>query len=258
MKKILEENGYIVLESSFFKKLKKNLKDNIKFALNEILIRKRIKIVQNKNFDKFLEQVYKLEKRKKIEIFKSLYEVAPSLPNIFKLSSDYNFIKIAKKTGIKIPVIGTGCTLRIDRPKDYRRLTSVHQDQWYSFLSLNAITIWFNLSSIKKKDGPLKVYEKSHKYGLLKFKDINMGTFKASIKKTLKLNIKEIILKENQVLVFNQHLLHESGLNKSLNKPRISLQIRFNDFKNISNLTSSFKFTSSNYVIKKQLQYKIQ
>ena len=28
-----------------------------------------------------------------------------------------------------------------------------------------------------------------------------MGTFKASIKKTLKLNIKEIILKENQVLV---------------------------------------------------------
>ena len=36
MKKILEENGYIILESSFFKKLKKNLKDSIKFALNEI------------------------------------------------------------------------------------------------------------------------------------------------------------------------------------------------------------------------------
>lgn len=258
MKKILEENGYIISESPFFRKIKKDLKNDIRSVLNEILIRKRIKIIQNKDFDKFLEQVYQIEKKRKIEIFKPLYEVAPSLPSIFKLSSNVNFIKIAKKTGIKFPVIGTGCTVRIDRPKDFKRITSVHQDQWYSFLSLNAITIWFNLSSIKKKDGPLKIYEKSHKYGLLKFKDINMGTFKASIKKIPKLSIKEIILKENQVLIFNQHLLHESGLNKSLNKPRISLQIRFNDFKNISNLTSSFKFTSSAHVIKKQLQYKIQ
>ena len=81
-----------------------------------------------------------------------------------------------------------------------------------------------------------------------------MGTYKASLKKKDKFEIEKIFLKENQILIFNQKLLHESSKNKSKDKPRLSAQIRFNDLKNLSDLTSSFKFVSSEFVQKKQNQ----
>ena len=248
------QNGFVILQSINFKHIKNDLRKNIRITLEEILRKKKIKIRKVKSFDKFLTEIYKKDVSKNHKIFKSLYEIAPSLPSIFGLSTSKTFIKIAKQLGLKIPVVGTGSTLRIDRPNDINRITSIHQDQWYSFLSNNAITIWFNLSKIKNEDGPIKIYKKSHKYGIFKFKNINMGTYKASLKKRDKFEIEKIFLKENQILIFNQKLLHESSKNNSKNKPRLSAQIRFNDLKNLSDLTSSFKFVSSEFVQKKQNQ----
>ena len=100
---------------------------------------------------------------RKINIISNLYDLLPADPLIFNLANNVKFLKISKDLLIKNPLIGTIPTIRIDRPRDTKRNTPKHRDFWYSFLSKNSITIWFNLEDNKKKLGNLIVYPRSHK-----------------------------------------------------------------------------------------------
>lgn len=248
-KKFLKKNGYVIIKSKSFSKIKSSIKKKLISKVNLLLKKLKLKNINNNNFDRIMIDIYKIDQRKKVGLLKSLYEIFPSEPIFYSLATFKGFLNISKNLGIKYPLIGTGPQIRFDRPNDKKFITLKHQDFWYSFLSNNAITIWFNLTEINDKDGPLIIYLHSHKKGLIKFANKNRATFE--IKKNMHLKEKKIFLKSDEILVFNQFLLHKSGVNTS-NKPRISIQLRYNDLFSLKNFTSSFKFSSSEFVLGKQ------
>ena len=248
--KSFNEKGYAIIKSKEIIKLKQEICQEIKKIIFFFLKKKNIKIQSNIRFEELIKFILTLDKKKKTKIFKSLYEIFPSIPLFYSLSNKKIFYKICHKLNIKKPVIGTGPQIRIDKPKDKKYITPNHQDYWYSFLSDNAVTFWFNLTSVKLKDGPLIIYEKSHNKGLLGFNNKHKATFE--VKEKQNFQQKKIYLKKNEILVFNQFLVHKSGTNIS-KKPRISIQIRYNDLLSLKKNTSSFIFFNSKYVVNKQL-----
>ena len=62
---------------------------------------------------------------------------------------------------------------------------------------------------------------------------------------------KEVNVPYGSILIFNQCLLHKSGINKS-NNCRISIQLRYNSFKKNDEILSSFEAKSTDHVINNQ------
>ena len=85
--------------------------------------------------------------------------------------------------------------------------------------------------------------------GSLNFDNTNKATFE--IKKDINSEEDRIFLKKDEILVFSHFLLHKSGINSS-DKPRVTIQLRFNDLYSLKKITSSFKFTNSEFVVNEQ------
>ena len=247
------KNGYLIISDKRLLILKKKIYLEFRIVLNKILSLNNIDPYEGENFEKLINYAAKFDK--KYSIFSSCYDLLPGLLTVNNLSNNNLFIESAKKIGLKNPIIGSLPQIRIDRPKDKIRKTLLHQDIWYSFLSNNSVTIWFSLVKLSNSLGPLKLYPKTHILGIQKFKDLNKGTFSAIFNKK---NLKKInaILKDDQFIIFSQYLLHESGNNFS-SKPRISVQIRYNDIQTLDKPFSSFKSITSNFVTREQIKYKI-
>ena len=253
MKNLIRKKGYIVVSSEEIGLIKKKLRKSIIKASNHILKLYYKRNTKLSNFEKTIEHMYNIDKRQKTNLISKLYDIAPDLHEVHEITTSKTFIKIIKKLGIKYPTIGTNVTLRLDRPNDKKLNTSLHQDIWYSMISKNSLTIWFNLSKVNKIDGPLEVC-KTFKKKIYKFTDKNLGTFTALVNSKYKFN--QIYLKENEMLVFSQYLLHKSGNNLS-NKPRASIQIRYNDFYDNKKFNKSYKSVLSSHVLNNQKKYLI-
>ena len=246
----LVKKGYKIIKSNLIIDIKKRIRTQIMKAAKTILKENNYKNLVFKNINDIITYVYSEDKKYKKKMISSLYEILPSIPEIHRFASDNFFLKLAKKSGVLYPSIGTNLSIRIDRPFDKKYTTSMHQDFWYSFISTNSITIWFNLTTVSEEDGPLIIYKNSHKK-IYKFQDNKSGSYTAVLKKDKRFNKNNIFLKEDEILIFNQLLLHESGQNIS-KKPRLSVQIRFNDLKKAQKIRSSYTCVSSNHVIKEQ------
>ena len=245
--------GYLIVTNKNILKLKKNIYFDLKIIVNKILSLNNIDNFKGNSFDNLIKYAFKFDK--KYSIFSSCYDLLPGVLSVNKLANEKIFIDISKKLGLANPIIGSLPQIRIDRPNDKKRKTQLHQDIWYSFLSNNSLTFWFSIGKLNKKTGPLIIYPESHKLGIQKFKDNKKGTFSADID-IKRFNSYEALLKDDQLIVFNQYLLHESGNNIS-KLPRISAQIRFNDITTLNQPFSSFRSITSNFVINEQKKYKL-
>jgi hypothetical protein len=254
-KKFFEKNGYIVIKSNLVKIMKKKIEKETIDILKSILKLKSLKF--NKRDNNYLDLMkYALKNDKRHSIFSSLYDLLPSSTLINSLGSDKFLLKITKLLGVSKPIIGSLPQVRIDRPKDKIRKTLLHQDYWYSFLSHNAITFWFPIGFINEKLGPLVIYPATHLKGIFKFKDEKGGTLSAVIKNE-KLIKKKIILKEDEIVVFHQKLLHESSDNL-YNIPRLSVQVRYNDLSKLIKPKASFRSVLSEFVKSEQNKFLVK
>ncbi len=254
-KNSFRKNGYMVIKSNSVKIMKKKIEKEIIDILKSILKLKGLRFNKRKN--NYLDLMkYALKNDKRHSIFSSLYDLLPSSTLINSLGSDKFLLKISKMLGVSKPIIGSLPQVRIDRPKDKIRKTLLHQDYWYSFLSHNAITFWFSIGLINEKLGPLVIYPSTHLKGVFKFKDKKGGTLSAVIKEE-KLIKKKIILKDDEIVVFHQKLLHESSDNV-YNIPRLSVQVRYNDLSKIIKPKASFRSVLSEFVKSEQKKFLVK
>ena len=253
MNNSIGKNGYIIVSSEEIRLIKKKLRTSIIKASNHILKLNTKKSKKFSNFDNVIKYMYGIDIKQKTNLISKLYDITPDLHEVHEITASKTFVKIIKKLGIKYPTVGTNITLRLDRPYDRKLNTSLHQDIWYSMISNNSLTIWFNLSKVNEIDGPLEIC-KTFKKKIYKFTDNKMGTYTAEVSDKYKFN--QIYLKENEILVFSQYLLHRSGNNLS-NKPRASIQIRYNDFYNNKKFNKSYKSMLSSHVLNNQKKYLI-
>ena len=243
----LKSQGYAIISGNYVFYIKKKLRQEILRLCNFILKRHKKKNNFN-NLEKVTRFMLKVDKFYNKKTLAELYDLIPTLPCFHNLASEKKILKIVKDIGLNFPSIGTNPSIRIDRPFDKKFNTLVHQDFWYSFVSKNSLTIWFTINENSLENiGNLKIADKFDSKKIIKFKKGNLQTFSASQRHTRFLTFKEIRLKKNEILIFNQLLPHKSGKNMS-NYPRISVQLRYNDLYKAKSLRSSFKCVNTDYV----------
>ena len=201
--------------------------------------------------DEILNQVIAHESKGN-EISAMLYRLFASIPEIIGLLDNSFLLKLSKEVGISMPCPSTLPITRIDRPSDILHKVPAHQDFWYSFVSENSVTIWFTYGALEYDMGFLEVVPGSHKRGLIPFKPHSGGPNPFVIKiDEPEENFIKVNVPENSVLIFDQKLLHRSGLNRS-EKIRASIQVRYNDLTTMDVMDTTFRITHSPVVLQKQ------
>ena len=119
------------------------------------------------------------------------------------------------------PIHDTKPLIRVDMPIEEQSLFKPHQDYTYNIGSKNAVTFWIPLQDTGYKEGSLLVSPGSHLKGIYENK-------KGIIDDKFKFEFENCNVKFGEAIIFNQKLVHQSGLNVS-NKIRFSIQLRFSD-----------------------------
>jgi hypothetical protein len=197
-----------------------------------------------------VSEIHKLETDD--QVTRALYQVLPSVPKILSLCGDPTPSKIAAASGLKWATAGTCPLIRLDRPNRDQFLTPPHQDYWFSLLSETSIVIWKSLDEIDPSMGLLSVVPGSHRGGVIPFKPYEAGHEPFEPKVAIPdSEWVDVSLATDEILIFDQKLLHKSGINRS-DKVRVSMQLRFNDLRSAREMTSTFTPMHSSYVKREQ------
>lgn len=167
-----------------------------------------------------------------IELFKNNFEQfhckakqAQELISLYQLMSCKEIFNILIQLGIKTPVMNTkplisfSCKSTAKENKYWK--TEAHQD-WVSTKG-NGLTCWVPLINVNSDLGPLEIIPKSHK-------ELKEHISKTQIKEEL--NQKDFIsipMEIGDALFFDYLTIHKSGLNKHLDKIRLSTHFRYDD-----------------------------
>ena len=246
----LKENGFCIIKAGWVTDFKIQIKDNLLQIAKFIAQKTNHQIYEDlkyiEDLTDFLSACY--HKESDNEITSRCYELFAAQSHIVSLINHPNILNTAKNSGISKPYPGTLPLVRIDRPNNDLYLTPPHQDYWFSMLCDNSIVIWYSLDDIKSDMGLLKVAPGSHKNGIIPFKIYEGGHEPyVPIERFAEHQFIEVSTKKDEVLVFNQMLLHKSGVNRS-DKVRLSMQLRFNDLETANTLTTSFVPNHSTHV----------
>jgi len=142
-------------------------------------------------------------------------------PQLLAIASNQIFIDRLIGLGFEEPIMEIQPLLRCDMPIVGQSIFQQHQDYVYNIGSENSCTIWIPLQDVTQEDGALLVDPGSHNKGIFPNK-------KGIISEEYEFNFQSVPLKLGQALIFNQKLVHQSGLNTS-KKIRFSIQLRFSD-----------------------------
>lgn len=234
IKKLYNQQGYVIIKKFFPQKIITDAKKEIFYISKNLYNSKNNLKYNNKNFDFFI-----LKSLKKNKNFSSkFYDVSKKFLSMQKFVFNKKVINLAQilLQSKEIGVLNRAYGYRMDRPNDKKFLTQLHQDYIQNLGAPEGIVFYTTLRNVNKKNGPVIVYEKSHKLGLLNTK-INIREKSKSksyiidiTKDKLKsLKEKQVFLNERDLAVFNFFLLHKSSENFSKNI-RWSMVSRFFNF----------------------------
>ncbi len=185
---------------------------------------------------------------------RACYEVFPTLPDVIALINAPVFLNLVKEAGLERPVAGTNPLVRLDRPGDTRFTTPLHQDYWYSLLSERAVVIWMAIGRLEEGMGAVELLPGSHAAGMVPFKPYKAGhEWFETADEIAADNAVAALPGRDEVVVFDQRLLHRSGYNRT-SKVRVTVQLRYNDLAAASDLTSTFTPSLSRHVLTRQEQ----
>ena len=212
-----KEKGY--LKINIFSKKELN---NIFSEFQNFLLNKK---VFNKNFRENLNVYKNISKNK----FKKLMKYNDKIIYLNNLSTKNKVINLIKKLSLKNPILSGNPQFRTDFPLDEIYSQPLHQDILYNIKSKNSLTVWTCLHDCSAKEGALELYEKTHKKKIFKYKK-KLNPRRFVISNFNHREFKKIIVetKFGESLIFNQKLVHKSGINSS-SKVRLSFQVRFAD-----------------------------
>ncbi len=256
-KQLYARQGYLILRSAQVKALKKSLKDELKAMALGILKNHpdgaaHAGRLKSKSFADIFNWCISNEKDNAIT--RTFYELFPTAFSMIGAVGDPYLVGVSRELGLVHPVPSTLPILRIDRPAESRYLTPVHQDFWYSMLSPNSLTYWFPLLPVTPEMGDLLVVPGSHKNGNLPIKEFTNENPYALRDDVDPKRFIPVNLKDDEVLVFSQYLIHQSGVNRS-DKAHLTLQVRHNDLHTLKALTSSFTPKHSVFTARAQKEW---
>jgi ectoine hydroxylase-related dioxygenase (phytanoyl-CoA dioxygenase family) len=234
IKQDFEENGYVIIKNFFSKKIISNAKKEIYFCSKALMNKKNKTKFSAKNFDFFIKQSLKINPK----FSSKFYDISKKFLSMHDFVFNQKTILLAKfllKTK-NIGILNRAYGYRMDKPNDRKFLTQLHQDYIQNLGSPEGLVFYNSLKNVKNVNGPVIIYEGSHKLGLLNTK-ISKSKFSKSRSYILDIsnsNLKKfkkvkLLIKEGDLAVFDFLLLHHSSFNHS-KEIRWSMVSRFFSF----------------------------
>jgi phytanoyl-CoA hydroxylase len=171
--------------------------------------------------------------RNDFEAFMGCAHLCRKLPQIYELAGSLQQTLI-ENCGLRMPVLNTKPIISFSsrhtaKKEEYWKI-GPHQD-WASNLgSTNGITVWIPLQDVDDDLGPLQVIPRSHLFGYMEHEGVP-PILKSDLVSRVLLDNKwhSVPMKAGDVLFFRTLLIHQSGENKTNDKIRKSIHLRYND-----------------------------
>jgi ectoine hydroxylase-related dioxygenase (phytanoyl-CoA dioxygenase family) len=220
-----DKKGYLVIKNF----LKKKEKNNFSLELFKVYSKILKKEINSKNIHKIISDC---EKQKKYDELYSAFRKYCKNQSFKKISKRLSSLAKKIHKNKKFKVVNTGMAIGIKNST--RTAYKWHQEKPY-YKNIDTIHFQFPAFGIcNKKNGTMSVLEGSHNIGYekkltnikLNEKSINSFVPKSINKLKKKFSEKSVILKEHDLVIFNQCLLHKTNSNKS-NKVRFAANLRF-------------------------------
>ncbi len=233
-KKTFKENGYLVLENIISeKKINAVLANVYRMFLRYVPSTRLLDLQEPWKSDLFNEELIKFRDSNPKE-FSVIYDSAQSSVSVEQLVSGDEIVNeianVLDTSPLELSV--TGRMVRMDPPNDKRNISNWHQE--INFFRNPGLVLWIPLVEITSDMGFLQVCEKSHLDGeiMVNFSQAaNYETSKVSgsiisLKQLNQYRKKSVEMKKGDALLFDNLLLHSSGINYS-NRIRFSCNARF-------------------------------
>ncbi len=140
---------------------------------------------------------------------------------LFSIAGHDVFAEILDSLGFVRPVLELPPLLRCDMPIKEQIIFEKHQDYAYNIGSDNSVTVWIPLQNTDESTGALLVAPGTHLKGVYPNKQ-------GIITDEFQFEFKSCPVNFGEALIFNQKLVHQSGVNTS-KQIRFSVQLRFSD-----------------------------
>ena len=244
-----DQNGYLKLKVFHKKELlnfKRQLSNLIKVSLKRNIPNFYNKIIKLKKNDNFIVHKGMIELSKKNRILLvEIYNQLPSTVDFYKIISNSKIKKavnqlLKKKSNTNLYVNAT--TIRIDVPGITPYVYGWHRDNNANIEDSDFIQLWAPIiSDIDKKIGGLSILEKSHGKNIKTdrsdrerqlVRNLHLPSrplLNAKIISKDKLKEKKIYCKLGNVILFQNSLLHKSGINRTQKKIRYVLATFYHD-----------------------------
>jgi hypothetical protein len=145
------------------------------------------------------------------------------MPSLYGIVDHAPLIAALKTLGVRHPILDLEPQLRCDMPIRNQSVFKQHQDWSYNIGSKNAVTAWIPLQDTSLEEGAPRIAPGSHKDGIYPHD-------KGVILDRYRFNFIACPVRFGEVLIFDQKIVHESGVNTS-DKIRFSVQIRYSDLR---------------------------
>lgn len=227
-KKFYCENGFLFIPNFFDKTKIDGIYNDAKNIYKSQMI--ELNIIKSTNIsDQEFEDNLKILFNKHFEIFINCGKQCQDIINLWKLSLDDKLIYLLKILGIKNPHISTRPVLFSNSKhlakNNINHSVPPHQD-WASMQgSINSIVVWIPLININQSLGPIALFPKSHKEGLLS--EQKLGGF-GMVDKYKENDYISFNVRQGDIILFNNFLVYKSGKNVTDNI-RWSCHMRYND-----------------------------
>lgn len=249
-RKAFVERGYLILRDPGVDEIVRSIQAALlplaeKIVARDEILGPRMSEVTGRGFTELFNWCLANEKDRSVS--RRFYELFPASAAFMKLAAEPAFLRWSRELGVSDPIPSTPPILRIDRPGDSVHLTRAHQDYWFSFLSSNAITFWLPILPVTTEMGLLQAIPCSHAAGAVPFRQTGKQNPFEPILEYADSEFVDLEVGPGQILVFNQLLMHRSGINRS-DRSRLTLQVRYNDVDTLVEMTSSFTPSYSIFV----------
>jgi len=159
----------------------------------------------------------------------SIYKVLDRTPEMISAPFSPEVYGAVKSVGLKAPVLSSYPTWRLDLYNNRKnRWFPWHQENYHESFSANGVTLWAPLHKVGESESAQSMYIKpgSHKFGTLV-----LGKNKFDVVDERVKGIKEecVELEYGEGIIFNNYVLHKSGIIQRENAVRLTVQFRFDD-----------------------------
>jgi hypothetical protein len=150
-----------------------------------------------------------------------------------------------------VGVVFRGAGIRLDLPDEDEWRSAWHQEYHSQMSSMHALVAWFNLVPVTADMGPVRIAQGSHREGLLPV--VCLDPLNQGKNYTQTFEIPDVQARANRypivsyetgigdVVFLDFMLLHESGLNRSGTRSRITCQVRYFDVNEPTAIAHSWK-----------------